>query len=84
MFDTGKFAEPTGHRAGQERWRELGVPGTLTKGWTVGIVGMGSAGDLWENTIVWVNLITTSLISRTLEIIVRLWGIIPKWPQDSC
>ena len=31
---------------------------------------------------IWVNLITTSLISLT-GILVFIWGIIPKWPQDS-
>ena len=28
---------------------------------------------------IWVNFITTSLVSRALEIIVRLWEIIPFW-----
>ena len=32
---------------------------------------------------IWVNSITSSRRERTLEIIVRIWEISPKWPQDS-
>ena len=37
-----------------------------------------------QNQSIWVNFITTSLFSRSLEIMVFIWEIIPLlWPQDS-
>ena len=33
--------------------------------------------------VIWLNFITTSRRDRTLEIMVRIRGIIPKWPKHS-
>ena len=43
---------------------------------------LGDGGLRYIYTIIWVNLITTSLFDRTLESwLIR--GIIPKWPKYS-
>ena len=37
----------------------------------------------WENPSIWVNFITTSLFSRTLEIMVRIREIIPFYGRNN-
>ena len=45
---------------------------------------MVNNGESMDNIYIYIwNFITTSLFSRTLEIMVNIWGIILKWPNNS-
>ena len=72
-------------------WSKNGVPsGKPTKnyGKSPFLMGKSTINDCKPSKVrsitsrIWVNFITTSLFSLT-GIMVRLWGIIPKWPNYS-